>query len=130
MKYITGILLFFVAIFLAFIIMPVGFVYGIVKNILLFKGKTLILVINGIFYAIAYSIDQLGNVVCKFLFNDTMIKKEGYKFGDPDKTISYVLGINKQNNTLTGFGGLIVALLHLIDPDHVEKAVQHDQKND
>jgi len=130
MKYISGILLFFTAVFLAFIIMPVGFVYGIIKNILLFKGKTLILAINSIFYAIAYAIDQLGNVVCKFLFDDAMIKKEGYKFGDPDKTISYVLGINKEQNTLTGFGHLLVAILHCIDPYHVEKAVKHDQKND
>jgi hypothetical protein len=126
MKQISGILLFFTAVFLAFIIMPVGFLYGIIQNMLKFKGKTLILVINKVFYMIAYSIDQLGNVVCQFLFNDTMVKKEGYKFGDPDKTISYVLGINKQNNTLTGFGGLIVALLHLIDPYHVEKAVKND----
>ena len=130
MKHITGILLFIVALLLAFIIMPLGFVYGIVKNILTFRGKTLILVINKAFYMIAYAIDQLGNVVCQFLFNDLMIKKDGYKFGDPDKTISYVLGINKQNGTLSGFGGLIVALLHLIDPNHVEKAVQNDQKND
>lgn len=130
MKHITGILLFIVALLLAFIIMPLGFVYGIVKNILTFRGKTLILVINKAFYMIAYAIDQLGNVVCQFLFNDLMIKKDGYKFGDPDKTISYVLGINKQDGTLSGFGGLIVALLHLIDPNHVEKAVQNDQKHD
>lgn len=130
MGHIIGILLFIVALLLAFIVMPLGFVYGIVKNILTFRGKTLILVINKAFYMIAYAIDQLGNVVCQFLFNDLMIKKEGYKFGDPDKTISYVLGINKQDGTLSGFGGLIVALLHLIDPNHVEKAVQNDQKND
>jgi hypothetical protein len=130
MKHISGILLFFTAVFLALIIMPVGFVYGIIKNILLFKGKTLILVINSIFYAIAYAIDQLGNVVCQFLFNDLMIKKDGTKFGNPDKTISYVLGINKQNNSLSGFGALIVAVLHCIDPYHVEKAVQQDQNND
>ena len=130
MKHITGILLFIVALLLAFIIMPLGFVYGILKNILTFRGKTLILVINKAFYMIAYAIDQLGNVVCQFLFNDLMIKKDGYKFGDPDKTISYVLGINKQDGTLSGFGGLIVALLHLIDPNHVEKAVQNDQKHD
>ena len=130
MRHITGILLFIIALLLAFIIMPIGFVYGIVKNILTFKGKTLILVINKAFYMIAYAIDQLGNVVCQFLFNDLMIQKGGYKFGDPDKTISYVLGINKQNSTLSGFGGLIVALLHLVDPNHVEKAVQNDQKHD
>jgi hypothetical protein len=129
MKYISGVLLFFTAVFLAFIIMPFGFAYGIIKNLLLFKGKTLLLAINSIFYAIAYSIDQLGNVVCKFLFNDTMIKNEGYKFGDPDKTISYVLGINKEKDTLTGFGGLIVAIIHCIDPYHVEKAVKNDQIN-
>jgi hypothetical protein len=110
--------------------MPAGFVYGIIKNILTFKGKTLILVINSIFYMIAYAIDQLGNVVCQFLFNDCMVKKDGYKFGNPDKTISYVLGINKEKDTLTGFGGLIVAILHCIDPYHVEKAVKNDQINE
>lgn len=130
MKHISGILLFFTAVILAVFIMPVGFAYGIIKNILLFKGKTLILAINSIFYAIAYAIDQLGNVVCKFLFNDLMIEKDGTKFGNPDKTISYVLGINKEKDTLSAFGLLICAILHLIDPYHVEKAVQQDQNND
>lgn len=72
----------------------------------------------------AFGIDQLGNVMCKYLFNLTLIKREkSYKFGNPDKSISATLGENYVRGRLTKLGILIVRLLDWIDPDHVTKAM-------
>ena len=71
---------------------------------------------------IGISIDQLGNVVLGPLMNILLKKKGGHLFGNPDETISFVLGQNKESNTLTWFGRKIANLLNSIDENHVEKA--------
>lgn len=64
------------------------------------------------------SLDQLGNVTIFnwlwFLFKT----KEGYKFGDPDETISYVLKVNYDNNTLKFLGRPLYLLIDKLDPGH------------
>lgn len=120
-------ILFIIALILAVLIVPVGMVYSFIVLAILFKGRNLIRIINRLFFMIAYSIDQFGNVSCQFLFNDILIKKNGHKFGDPDETISSVLCHNKKTKTLTIFGKIIVFLLNTIDPFHVEKAVEYEQ---
>ena len=64
------------------------------------------------------SLDQLGNVTIFnwlwFLFK----KKDGYKFGDPDETISYVLKVNHENNTLVFLGPILYRIIDTIDPGH------------
>lgn len=76
-------------------------------------------------YGIAHTIDILGNIVCGDLFNITMIKHGGYKFGTRTETISSALGKNKQTNTLTKLGKCIANILDLIDPNHCIKSIQH-----
>jgi hypothetical protein len=78
-------------------------------------------------FRIAKSIDQLGNVVCEHLLNVTMIKKNGYKFGFEDVTISHVLGMNEKTNTLSGAGKLLAWLLNTIDKDHNQKAIEYGE---
>ncbi len=70
------------------------------------------------FKQIAVATDKKGNITCQYLFNDVLIKKNGYKFGqDSNDTISYVLGMNQINNTLTWMGKRIIHILHLLkDP--------------
>lgn len=79
-------------------------------------------------YNIARGIDQLGNVVCGRLFNLTLIKKTGYKFGNEDETISSVIGKNKKTNTLTIAGYLLDLLLDKIDKNHSIDAIEEDEK--
>ena len=79
-------------------------------------------------YNIARGIDQLGNVVCGQLFNLTLIKKAGHKFGNEDETISSVIGKNKRTNTLTAAGCLLDTLLDAIDKNHSIKAIEEDEK--
>jgi hypothetical protein len=112
-----GFILLIVALLISVVLMPVGFIFQIIVTLL--KG------INRYLFTIAKSIDQLGNVVCADLFNYTMIKKNGYRFGNEDVTISHVLGMNKKINTLTFTGKLLADFLNLIDKQHVEKAIEY-----
>lgn len=111
-----GFILLIIAIFLAIPLLPLGWLYSIFT--LRSKPEKL----NAYARVIALSIDQLGNVVLSNLFNDIMIKKGGYPFGDEDETISKVLGVNKYIKKLTWLGSLLADILNKIDPDHVEKA--------
>lgn len=79
------------------------------------------------FLDIAYSLDQLGNVICADLLTLTMIKDGGDRFGNPDETISSVLGKNKRGKTLTWCGWILSAILDAIDPNHVIKSIEDDE---
>jgi hypothetical protein len=116
-----GLILLIIALVLSVILMPVGFVFQIVV--------TLFRAVDTYLFHIAKSIDQHGNVVCAELFNLTLIKRKGYKFGDMDKTISYVLGINAETKTLTYLGIALGKLLNTIEKDHLIKAVNYERKD-
>ena len=114
-----GIILFIVSLIILAVISPFAFVYAILKPVFL--------IISRLLYFLAYSVDQLGNVLGATLFNDTLIKgKDKYEFGNPDITISAALGENKHRGTLTKLGVLLCKLLNFIDKDHVEKARQSE----
>lgn len=80
--------------------------------------------------SVAVSVDQLGNVVCKDLFDLVLIKKEGYKFGHPDETISSVLGKNQLLDTLTGVGKCLNAILSFIEKDHSVISIEEDENSE
>lgn len=111
----TNILLFVVATILFAILWPIGFIYGIIT-----RAK---FGLSAFFKSLAISIDQLWNTFVQYLFDDVMITKDGYKFGNEDQTISHVLGVNKEEWTLKPMGKLLCCLLWKIDPHHCEKSV-------
>lgn len=111
-----GIILFITARILQWILSPLFIVYSIVR---LGSYKA----ISKYFRDMAITIDKLGNVMGGSIMNDVLIMKDGYKFGDKSKTISYVLGMNYPL-TLTWFGFALAMLLNKLDPNHVEKAVE------
>tara|TARA_R110000850_G_scaffold5554_1_gene22770 strand:+ start:7376 stop:7777 length:402 start_codon:yes stop_codon:yes gene_type:complete len=77
---------------------------------------------------IAISIDQLGNVVCKVLFDLTLITSNANdKFGNVDETVSSVLGKNERSKTLSILGYIIVSILNMIDLNHSEKAIEDNE---
>lgn len=102
------------------ILMPICFMYSLIRAI---KHKGL----SYYFWQCALSIDQTGNTVCQFLFNDFMIKPNGHRCGNPDETVSYVLGMNKAKGTLYSLGRAIAWILNKIDKNHVEKATKNEQ---
>ena len=113
-----GFILLIIAIVLSAILFPLGWLYS------LFTFKLSIRKLSGYFKAIAISIDQLGNVVMANLLNDTLIKEHGHKFGNPDETISMVLGLNKRDKSLTKWGIKLTNILNKIEKDHIEKTIE------
>lgn len=111
-----GIILTFIAVILTIVIAPIALLYEIITLIRFSK-------VSDYFFNIALSIDQLGNVICQGLFNDLLIKKDGFKFGNPDETISSVLGRNYQTNNLKFIGKAIRWTLDKIEKDHCIKSI-------
>jgi hypothetical protein len=116
-----GFILLIIALLLSVVLLPIGFTFQVIAT--LFRS------IDSYLFQIAKSIDQHGNLVCAELFNLTLIKRKGYKFGDMDKTISYALGRNAEMKTLTYLGKKVCNLLNVIEKDHVKKAVEYERKN-
>ncbi|MEL7270278.1 MAG: hypothetical protein AAGL34_11950 [Bacteroidota bacterium] len=116
-----GILLFLISIVLFVFTGPLGLLYGLVRQ--LFKKG--LIGIGEFTLELAISVDQLGNVLMQHLFNSLWIKKNGYKFGNRDETISSALGKNKQLGTLTGFGKFIDTILDFIDPNHSLNSIDY-----
>ena len=112
-----GFILFIIAKVLSIILFPLGFFYSLI---------TFRVGLSNYFERVAISIDQEGNVIMSVIFNDILRKKGGHKFGDPDETISMVLGINKASKTLTRLGRWIAYILNKIEKDHVEKSIDLD----
>ena len=101
------------ALFISAILLPICFVFT-----LIFKGRTDFL------FRTAISIDQLGNVVGARLFNIALIKSNGWQFGDPDETISSVLGKNKRLGLLKPLGRALDSLLDKIDKGHSINSIE------
>ncbi|HUH46522.1 MAG TPA: hypothetical protein VLZ54_05160 [Arenibacter sp.] len=118
---VIGILLFLISVLLFVVTVPLGFIYGLLYG-LFKKGMT---GMGEFLLKIAISIDQLGNVAMQHLLNLLWIKKDGYKFGNRDETISSALGKNNRLGTLTLFGKFIDAFLDLIDKGHSLNSIDY-----
>jgi len=113
-------ILFLIAFLLVAVITPFGFISTLLKSVLM--GNRTIL--NDYFYSLALSLDQFGNVSMAGLFDFILISKlSKNKFGNPDETISSVLGKNQNQNTLVYLGRRLVALLDAIEKDHSLKSI-------
>lgn len=122
-----SILLLIVAVVLFTLLLVPAIIWGIGASFWKRKLKNATNEIANWFYAWALSIDQLGNVVCKELFNDALIMPSGIAFGKPDETISSVLGKNKLNNSLTWLGKSLDWILNKLDPNHSVNSIEEDE---
>lgn len=116
-----GFILFLVSSLLKTSISVLGYVYGFIKSI--FKGE-----FNFYNKNLAISKDQYGNALCKYLFDDLLIKSNGYKFGNVDETISSVIGKNKKQNTLSLFGRILDFILDKLDKNHSINSIDNTIK--
>ncbi len=78
----------------------------------------------GYFKSSAVNLDRFGNSEFRTLFNLTLKKKEGYKFGNMEETISSVLGKNQRDKTLTRTGKVLVWILDTIEKEHCRKSIK------
>lgn len=118
-----GLILFILSTFLAGVIYPIGFLYSVALTLVKSGYKTL----DEYLFNCALATDQHANVFLAKLFNDVMIKQGGHKFGNPDETISSVLGKNKLIGKLSLFGKCLDYLLHLLDNNHSIKSIEEDE---
>ena len=109
-----GLLLFFIA-YLLFL--PLTFVNYFVV-LLTSKDHA-----KGYFRSTAVNIDKFGNREFRTLWNKTLRKENGYKFGNVDETISSALGKNERDQTLTNTGKVLVWALCLLDKNHAIKSI-------
>jgi len=122
--FLKSLLLFCIAFVLLVTTAPIGFVYTLIRQIVLFKLQWLSIY----FTEVAIALDAAGNVMMQHLLNDTLlIKKEPtYYFGNKKETISSVLGKNSLTNTLSFFGKALNAFLNAIDNGHSLNSIQYD----
>ena len=120
-----GLILFIISNVLACLIYPIGFLYSVVLTLLKSGYKTL----DDYLFNCALATDQHANVFLAKLFNDVMIKQGGHKFGNPDETISSVLGKNKLMGKLSLCGKCLDYILHLLDENHSIKSIEHDENH-
>lgn len=126
LDFLKSLLLFGIAFILLVTTAPIGFVYTLVRQIVLLKIRWLSIY----FTEVAIALDAAGNVMMQHLLNDMLlIKKEStYYFGNKKETISSVLGKNELTNTLSGIGKVLNAFLNLIDNGHALNSIQYDVK--
>jgi len=116
-----GFILFVIAFLLVGMFAPLGLIFTTIKALILWDKHY----INNYYLSLAISLDQFGNVVMAGLFNIIMIKNTSINlFGNPDETISSVLGKNKRDNTLFLLGYLLDYILNKIEKDHSINAIE------
>ena len=80
-------------------------------------------------HSLALGLDQIGNAVCRDMFNRLLIEKDWYKFGKVQETISSVLGKNQMLDTLSLWGWILVSILELFEEDHCIKSIIYFTKD-
>jgi len=78
------------------------------------------------FMKILYSIDQTINVVAAPLLN-ALTSENAYKFGNPDETLSSVMGKNVEKGACRGCRFICKYILHPLDRDHCKDAIEEDE---
>ncbi len=122
-----GILLLIIAIGLFVVLAPFGLLFNLFYYFYQRKFFKAFKEVNTDMYYVALSIDQLGNTAFKHLFNWALRKKHGHKFGNPDETISGVLGKNKLTKTLTRAGKVLDWILNKLDNNHSINSIEADE---
>ncbi len=123
MRDLINVALLLLAILLMIVLAPPGILYTAYLCVARMSPRKAAGYLSASALAVAEAIDRLGGVVCRDLFNALFIKENAYQIGQNGETISYALGINKGDGTLTDVGRALANLLNFIDPHHVEKAV-------
>ena len=111
-----GLLLTILAYIMLTILAPIGIIWSIIAGT------------KDYFWNIAISLDQLGNVICSAPMNFLFIQSySSYKFGNPDETISSVLGKAQLNDRLKPLGRWLVMFLAKQDDNHAIKSIEEDE---
>jgi len=124
LDFLKSLLLFCIAFVLLVTTAPIGFVYTLIRQIVLFKLQWLTIY----FTEVALVLDEAGNVVMQHLLNDVLLikNKNTYYFGNKKETISSVIGKNSLSATLAPLGKALNAFLNFIDKGHTLNSILYD----
>ena len=114
-----------VSIVLLFLLLPIVCVYMILKYMI--TGNLRMLTIWA--KRVAMSIDVFANVHASEIFNDILIKKGGYKFGNKQETISSVIGKNQRDGTTTLAGRGLRIILDVVEHNHCILSINEELTN-
>lgn len=117
-----GILRFLISLFLKWLLSPFLFIYSSIRALMNRE-------FNKYCDELAIAKDAYGNVSGQYFWNDVLITKKGYKFGNRKETISSVEGKNYENKTLTLLGWLLANDLDKIQKDHVINSIDNNIKD-
>jgi len=131
-KLIKSLVLFWVAGILSVVLLPLGIIWTVGEIIVrIFSSSQKksafsksLWFLTATLHSLALGLDQIGNAVCRDMFNRLLIEEDGYKFGKVQETISSVLGKNERDWTLSLGGLLLVIVLDSIDKDHCKNSIQ------
>ena len=131
-KLIKSLVLFWVAGILSVVLLPLGIIWTVGEILVrIFSSSEKksafaksLWFLTATLHSLALWLDQIGNAVCRDMFNRLLIEQDGYKFGKVQETISSVLGKNERDWTLSLGGLLLVIVLDSIDKDHCRNSIQ------
>ena len=130
-KLIKSIVLFWVAGVLSILLLPLGIIWTVGEILVrIFSSSQKksactksLWFLTATLHSLALWLDQIGNAVCRDMFNRILIEQDGYKFGKVQETISSVLGKNQLLDKLSLTGRALVVLLELFEEDHCLKSI-------
>jgi len=116
--------LFLIAFTLLVTTAPFGFLYTVLRQIMLRQIKSL----NIFFVQVALALDVAGNVMMQHLLNDILLVRNHntYYFGNAKETISSVIGKNSLTNTLSFLGICLNDFLNFLDKNHSLNSIIYD----
>lgn len=122
-KLILGFVLFVIAYALLIPLTIINIVFVLITKV---RSYQYLKTLGGIFLDDATSMDKYGNRSLRTMLNILLKKRNGYKFGNKDETISSVLGKNEQAGTLRFMGKLLCFILNIFDRDHCEESIDNN----
>ena len=130
-KLIKSLVLFWVAGILSIVLLPFGILWTVGEILVrIFSSSQKksafaksIWFLTATLHSLALWLDQIGNAVCRDMFNRILIEQDGYKFGKVQETISSVLGKNQLLDKLSLTGRALVVLLELFEEEHCIKSI-------
>ena len=134
---IKSLVLFLVAGALSVVLLPIGIIWTVGEILVrIFSSSQKksaftksIWFLTATLHSLALWLDQIGNAVCRDLFNRLLIEQDGYKFGKVQETISSVLGKNQMLDTLSLWGWILISILELFEEDHCIKSIIYFTKD-
>ena len=136
-KLIKSLVLFLIAGALSVVLLPLGILWTVGEILVrIFSSSQKksactksIWFLTATLHSLALWLDQIGNAVCRDMFNRLLIEKDWYKFGKVQETISSVLGKNQMLDTLSLWGWILVSILELFEEDHCLKSIVYFTKD-